>query len=65
MKVWIANCEQKEEIGVPDVHMCSLNCSRDGASSLLFVDPLANIASRWTAYFATTLCVETSLGGYR
>jgi len=52
MKVWIANCEQKEEIGVPDVHSCSLNCRRDGASSLLFVDTLANIPP-WLARVLT------------
>ena len=52
MIVWIANCQQKEEIDVPDVHTCSLNCSRDGASSLLFVDPLANIPP-WLAHVLT------------
>jgi len=30
----------------------SLNCSRDGASSLLFVDPLANIPP-WLAHVLT------------
>jgi len=33
----------KEEMGAPDVDMCTLNCSRDGASRLLIFQSTANI----------------------
>lgn len=53
MMVWIANCQQRRREAFQTATMCSLNCSRDGANSLLFFDPLTNIpldeARAWPA----------------
>jgi hypothetical protein len=53
MMVWIANCQQRRREAFQTATRCSLNCSRDGANSLLFFDPLTNIpldeARAWPA----------------
>src|SRR5262249_28480957 len=53
MMVWITNCKPRRREALQTATMCSLNCSRDGANSLLFFDPLTNIpldeARAWPA----------------
>jgi len=69
MMVWIANCQQRRREAFQTATMCSLNCSRDGANSLLFFDPLTNIpldeARAWPATSPSCLNCYSALVALR